>query len=149
MFGVVRSSSSRRRSQGRVLAALVLALFALGWLADRAHTAFERHAWCNEHQRVEHQDSAADVGEHVAEHCASDDGRGPSIEALETDSAEHAACCVLLARPKDPLALPDARISPACILLRTELGRAPPPTTTTISTIPLLLLAPKQSPPVI
>jgi len=148
MLGV-RSSSPGRRSWSRVQASVVLVLFALGWIADRAHTALERHAWCDEHQRVEHQDSAADVDEHLAEHGASDDGRGPSIEALDTDSAEHAACCVLLARTKDPLALPNARTSPSCILLPTQLGRAPPPITTPISTIPLLLLAPKQSPPVI
>lgn len=146
MLRVVLGSSHRRRGRNGILAAVVLALFAFGWLADRAHSAFERHAWCDEHQRVEHHESSVASDDH-ADDCAS--GHGLSIDALDTDSVEHAACCVLLARSEDPLALPNARIASSWVLLRDRLGRAPPPRTTPSSTIPLLLLAPKQSPPVI
>jgi len=148
MLRVVRKSSHRRRARSAALAAVVLALFAFGWLADRAHSAFERHAWCDDHQRVEHHDSAAMSDDH-ADDCAPDEDHGPAIEALESDSAEHAACCVLLARTEESLALPNARIASTWILLGARLGRAPPSCTTPSSTIPLLLLAPKQSPPVI
>jgi hypothetical protein len=143
--------------RSRVLAASILALFALGWLADRAHVAFEPHAWCHEHQRVEHApaDSPACSGDARAAGpaCAHDPApqacadRGPAFEPADAGGDDHASCCVLLARGGDPVALipdrapaplpPGAEPSPRAASDR----RVPTPQ------VPLVLLAPKQSPP--
>ena len=149
MLGVVRSSSPRRRSPSRVLAGLVLALFAFGWLTDRAHSAFERHAWCEEHKRVEHHDASLASCAHADSHAASDDDRGPSIEPFDTDAAEHAACCVLLARSGDPVTVPNTRFELSWLLLGEALGCVPPTTRESVAPISLILLAPKQSPPTV
>ena len=155
--------------RSRLLAVLVLALFALGWLADRAHVAFERHAWCHEHQRVEHeQDDHAHVddaapaahggAQALAAHesgaaCAHDaapapcPGRGPAFDPAESGGGEHAACCVLLARDGAPLALVPDRAPAPLPPCAESLARANAPAHAPVRPIPLVLLAPKQSPP--
>lgn len=139
---------------GRGLSALVLALFALGWLCDRAHVAFEAHDWCEEHQRVEHAEESGLVHVHQADaaladlHADGPDDRGPAFEAVEADPAAHAACCVLLARGGDPVAVPLAP-TPAFVLAAVPAGL--PPIAWEIAprgSVPILALAPKQSPPV-
>lgn len=137
--------SRRQRAPGlaRGLAALVLALFAVGWLCDRAHVAYESHGYCAEHQRVEHASPAAHA--HDGDH----DHDGPVVDARDEATDAHAACCVLLGRGEDPLALPE---SVACVhdvprvaehaLPRVDSERAH-------DAVPRLALAPKQSPPVL
>ena len=172
----------------RGLAAFVLAFFALGWLADRAHIAYEVHAYCAEHQQVEHVsddhdhdhvrgDSAAHVhvrGDSATHVHVRDDSAthvhvrdelahelahelaqgglhgpecGPTLEALEGTPEAHAACCLLLGRADGPLALPCAltlAFGPARVESAQPAGAWG---TSARGSIPLLALAPKQSPP--
>ncbi|MBL8863802.1 MAG: hypothetical protein JNK02_17565 [Planctomycetes bacterium] len=148
-----------RTHLSRALAALVLALFALGWLGDRAHTTLERHAWCDEHQRVEHQDVEhgsleCQAGppshcESSSAHCSHDEDApaGPALEAPRPRGSEHEACGLLLARGGDPVGVAPARASTLDPL--TDLGRAhgTPGADAAHASVPLVLLAPKQSPP--
>ncbi len=159
----------------RGLVAFVLALFALGWLADRAHVAFEVHEYCAEHQRVEHAAAPASsvesghAGDESAHHehvrddlaldghartdlaCHRSSGpvRGPAIDALEGALGEHAACCILLGRADDSLALPRAFAHASWSPLVEITPFAAAWGTSPRSSIPLLALAPKQSPPAI
>lgn len=119
------------------LAACVLALFALGWLLDRAHVAFEAHHYCAEHGRVEHGGAFDPSGAQPT--------RGPSVQAQP--SSAHETCCLALARTSEPLALVHPPLD----------GLVWPPSAGDVvdthareaarSTVPLVLLAPKQSPP--
>ena len=132
-----------REQRARRGIALVLALFVLAWFADRAHVAFESHRWCDEHRRVEH----ADVGSgHAAPGCAHPEDAGPQI--LPGAAVQHHACAVLLARGEDPPTLLPAS---ATALRAPEPHRAGLPArdrSASLGSIPLVLLAPKQSPPV-
>ncbi len=127
------------------LCALVLALFVLGWFADRAHVALERHAWCPEHQRVEH-DGAGHAADADGLHAAGDP-RGPGVHDPGDSDAPHAECCLLLARGGDPVLLPPCHgVAPwppaddgrALVSSNDPAAR---------TQVPLVLLAPKQSPP--
>lgn len=144
MSGANRVERDARRDFSRRFVALVLALFALGWLAERAHVALETHTYCAEHQRIEHGSDrvhAEDGHDHSVP--------GPVFEALELDADSHAACCTLLARGDDPIALPPMA---ACAL------RAPPLpgashsaawSTNPRGTLETVRFAPKHSPPAV
>jgi len=75
----------------RGLAAFVLAFFALGWLADRAHIAYEVHAYCAEHQQVEHVSDDHDHDHVRGDSAAHVHVRGDSATHVHVrdDSATH------------------------------------------------------------
>jgi len=139
-------------SSSRSLAVCVLALFALGWLLDRAHGALEPHHYCAEHGRVEHAGGA--VAQHDStrhdstRHDSTRHDSTPDGPALEGRSeAGHETCCVPLARSEEPLALVHPPLDafawvPArgVVVDLVEHARAR-------SAVPLVFLAPKQSPP--
>lgn len=159
----------RSSAPTRFLAGLVLALFALGWLGDLVHGAFERHAWCDEHQRVEHAHGAAlgaacagDAvsGDHADAHALAQPSSGPTRSApcaprapgfapSSAPSADHEACGALLARGGDPVALPPHDAAVAAFAL--DPARAPRAVRSAAARaqVPLILLAPKQSPPAV
>ncbi|MCY2961019.1 MAG: hypothetical protein NTY35_12720 [Planctomycetota bacterium] len=130
----------------RGLVAFVLALFALGWFADRAHVAFESHSFCAEHQRVEHCGKVA-AHDHVLGQPGDLPGLGASIHAPEGAPEEHDVCCVLLARGGDPIPVPRAFAASLAVPIATTAVHAIPWGTAPRGSIPLLALAPKQSPP--
>jgi hypothetical protein len=124
------------------LAACVLALFALGWLLDRAHLALEPHHFCAEHGRVEHASGfpapVADVHTAAAQ-------SGPALESAPESS--HESCCVTLARGEEPVALVHPPLD-AFPWLLSDGGVVPERANDVArSAVPLVLLAPKQSPP--
>lgn len=128
----------------RGFVALVLALFALGWLADRAHVAFETHEFCAEHQRIEH---ASEFAHDEAVHAH--DAVGPVFEALDLDSDSHAACCTLLARVDDPIELPPIATRAFLTLALERPTYAHAWGTKSRASLEIVRFAPKQSPPAV
>lgn len=128
----------------RGFVALVLALFALGWLAERAHVAFETHEFCAEHQRIEHgPDSAHDEAVHAH------DAAGPVFDALDLDADSHAACCTLLARGDDPIELPTSATRVFLVLALESSTHAYAWGTSSRASLEIFRFAPKQSPPAV
>jgi len=149
----VRHPRAPRLARG--LSALVLALFAVGWLCDRAHVAFEAHSWCDAHQRVEHAEDSASAHVHGSDAGHADlheDGRddcGPAFESVEGTLGEHAACCVLLARGGDAVAVPRTSSSALAFVAVPAALPAAAWGTAPRGSVPILALAPKQSPPAV
>ncbi len=119
------------------LVACVLALFALGWLLDRAHLALEPHHYCAEHGRVEHAGGFAAPSANTQP--------GPALE--ERSEAAHETCCVPLARSEEPLALVHPPLDAFTWLPSDSVAVDLAERSSARSAVPLVLLAPKQSPP--
>jgi hypothetical protein len=152
-----RAPGSRlENSRNRTL--LVLALFALGWFADRTHLALVSHTYCAQHQQVEHQqiahaapgsacsrrDDAAD--DHV-DSLRRNDARGPVVDAAASGENEHEACCVPMGRGESRVAV-TAPSSPAFLAAHVERARIPLRWGThPLAAIDTVSVAPKQSPP--
>jgi hypothetical protein len=124
----------------RSRAALVALLFVLAHFGSLSHLAAVRHEVCDEHGQLEHAASAA-------AHGAKSDGAGARLDAARPGSSgdHHESCHLSLftkstsfTRPADsPRGLVDPGIGSAPI---DRVPRAP-------ASIPVLLLAPKHSPP--
>ena len=115
--------------------AAVLTLFA--WPATRVHEATAEHAVCAEHGEV------VDVGAGDAHGPTSEEGE--RWRAQEEHEDEHGHCpFLLLGQPGDG----PREAQPPCSL-RVERARATNPgSEVRLASVPLLCLAPKQSPPV-
>ena len=137
-----RFDSDRRRS--RAWCAVLCALFAVAQLASFAHEALNSHAVCAEHGEFIHVAHAtAAVGAPVASRHAIAPQTRPTNTAR--GGAEHEHCGLTTLNRQRSLVFPEAAsvaaapapsIAPAAIQLDVE-----------HSPIALLLLAPKQSPP--
>lgn len=136
-------SGRPHRARG-VVPALVLALFALGWLLDRAHGVLEPHRWCDAHQRVEHA-HGSDVHGHAV---AAPAERGPTLAEPAPAETAHEACCLQLARGGDPVSVTHS-FAPAFAPPPDLSALAPPWGTSARGAVPLVLSAPKHSPPAI
>jgi hypothetical protein len=126
----------------------VLALFVLGWGGELAHVAFEAHAYCPEHQRLEHAHPLADAHAHVVEPYA-DSRAGLAFDAQSSAPDAHAACGLLLGRGDDPIAV---RCATARAFLVCEVHRAPASIghdTAALGALDVVSFAPKQSPPAV
>lgn len=126
----------------RVWSALLCALFVVAQLASFAHEAFNSHVVCAEHGELIHVDrpalALADHGAHAASHqlLGVSDSRAPR---------DHEHCGLAAANRERTLELhvqSSVAIAPADSPASIEVRR-----TEDRSSIPLFLLAPKQSPP--
>ena len=143
------AAADRRRRAG----AWLLAIFALGQLLALAHHAFEAHAVCVADGAVVHAGEGVEDG-HLSEgglcaHAGHAEEGAEHHFAPPVDPEEHHDACSV-PTPRDPrstalqVATPALPIAPgatvdARIALRTQAHEG---------AIPLVLLAPKQSPPV-
>jgi len=142
---------SRRPRMSRIRAAclqqlaLLMALFSVGGqLAGAVHLLLVPHVVCPEHGELIHLDGDGE-GDHPAplELAASSYGRGP--ETTAADAHDH--CMVSATRGAEPtLREPCGTRVPACISEPLASGVAAPPLH---QAVPLLLLAPKSSPPLL
>jgi hypothetical protein len=137
-----RRSRASARLAASVLGALAAWLIAGTHLASSLHFALVSHQVCAAHGELEHVDSAHAGGEHA--HGVADPG--PAYRGA-ADDVEHRQCG-LLGAPREELAVaPPARLSvaPAARLASKPAPTAAAPAPTRAD---LLLVAPKQSPPV-
>ncbi|HVJ15767.1 MAG TPA: hypothetical protein VM686_10000 [Polyangiaceae bacterium] len=122
----------------RLLAGFLLLQLAGAQLWPALHHALIRHAVCAEHGEFVHVEAHAD-------HAASDAGKTPAVSASEDgdDAHDH---CQLPPGLHDPAAEP---AEPPSVLTSTSTGAAPSaaPSEALARSIPILSLAPKQSPP--
>ena len=129
----------RLQRQRRGALTLVFA-FLLAQLAGFVHLAFEQHAVCAEHGELLHvADSGALPAQETSEHPV-----GPVANG-DAEGSEHGHCGVLPAvqQKHKPAAGPLAHsFAPAALVLY-----APSSSEVAHAAVPLLLLAPKQSPP--
>jgi hypothetical protein len=121
-------------------ARVVAVAFLVAQLAGFLHLALERHAVCADHGELVH----ADPGDaHASEGVGAVSERGPSL-AGGSEGTQHAHCGTLPAiQPKHAASGPSFRAAPA---LCEPCGHATPKATAR-SSVPILSLAPKHSPP--